>query len=199
MQKQTLQRILSDPDFDPSTIFESALIGFIEDNPSKVAQDKVCLRHLVKDREIVGSIVGVVDMNDTQLIADFLNSIHRSDSWDANKTLKKLLKRLKEVETANVAAIFETIKEHAPASRLTKMHLEFVDKLDQGQIDEFVQAAVKVDGIESWNTEDWQIAFRSTEGTHAFLDALVKGKLSYKRGLEGDNHPKRHESEEHSR
>lgn len=179
MKKETLQRILGDPDFDPYSVVEQALVEFIEQHPDEVAKDAVCLKHLVKDPECISEVSGIISMNDAQLLGDLLASIKRSDSWDAARTLDTVLGRLKEVETANVATIFEAIKEAAPATRLTKMHPNFLDMLQQEQVDEFVKEAVEADAAERWEPEDWKIAFRSDEGTKAYFKALVDGKIKF--------------------
>jgi len=180
MKKETLQRILGDPDFDPYSVVEQALVEFIERYPEKVAEDEVCLKHLVKDPECISEVAGMVNVNDAQLLGDLLASIKRSDSWDAARTLDTVLDRLREVETANVATIFEAIREAAPATRLTKMHSNFLDMLQQEQVDEFVKEAVEADAAERWESDDWKIAFRSDEGTKAYFQALVDGKVKFK-------------------
>jgi hypothetical protein len=181
MKKETLQKILGDPQFDPYTVLEQALVDFIQSNPEEVAKDEVCLKHLVKDSECISEVSGIIDMNDAKLLGDLLASIRRSTSWNASSTLDKVLNRLKEVDAANVSATFEAIKEAAPATQLTKMHPDFLDALQQEQVDEFVKEAVGTDAAERWEADDWKIAFRSDEGTKAYFAALVDGKVRFQR------------------
>jgi len=184
VNKSTVHKILSDPNFDPSMVFEQALVEFIEQHPATVAKDEVCLKHLVKDPEVCHNIVSIIPMNNSKLLGDFLLSIKRMN-WGSPGVSAKILTRLDEVEPENVCEILETIKKSFAAARLTRMHPEFIDKLTQAQIDEFVKEAAATASIKNWKNNDWEIAFKSEEGIQAFLSALVEDRLTLKRGMFG--------------
>ena len=90
MKNTTLQKILSDPNFDPSAIFEEALVAFIERNPQRMAEDKFIYKYLIEDIDLVRIMAKTINPNAPnflslervdEIVSVFVNGVLVGEVW----------------------------------------------------------------------------------------------------------------------
>jgi len=174
VQESTIQKILGDPNFDPGIILEDALVSFIRNYPRKAAEDKVALKYLVRDVDIIEQMKDVVDVNDAENLATFIDTVKRSTSWARDRALRAIVDNLQDVERENIDAVFEVVKSKLSDIRLGKIPTRFFSFLTLGQTEEMVANAVRRGSTKRWKATDWVVALRVSIGEDLFLEALEK-------------------------
>jgi len=182
MKDSTFQRIVGDPGFDPHGIIEDALVEFIKRHPSKVARDRVALKWLVKDPTIIQDIVGVVSINDLEMLEPFLESVEKHDGYQQGSVKNHIIGCLINVEPKNVDAVFTmVVKAWNPRPKVIPE--AFINLLRPEQVDEMTQTMLDNKAEMQWDEVDWNVATRTPFGIKTFVDAFVSSKVEISNGI----------------
>jgi hypothetical protein len=80
MQEDTAQKILSDPDFNPGGIWADALMEYMKDHPTKVADDAVAMKYLVQDPTVAPFLCRLIDINNIEQVNTCIKAISKCKS-----------------------------------------------------------------------------------------------------------------------
>jgi len=181
MNKSTIQKILADPEFDPSDIFGAALSEFLESHPSALGSDVKMLKHLVMDPSICTNIVRVISINNlindgyANLVGKLTKTISHAEGREQSNAAKELLEKMFMVSDGNLETIFEILKEHT----------EILIHPNDAQILKRLKPeyACTLIGLASatnfWGLADWIFALQWDEGIKILTKTINDGKLDY--------------------
>jgi hypothetical protein len=163
LEPTTIERILSDPDFDPreNDLIGQALVAFMKANHKKVAQNEVAVKWLLKDKNVAHEFVSEVDITNPHVVRQFLRTMKRSSF--AHSALPLLFQRLKKAMTDEV---FEEVLDSVD----NLYHLHWFE-YKPGQRERMV-TAFKVKGVFPTERKDWWEAFRTPEGLEWFINLI---------------------------
>lgn len=177
MQDKTVQRILGDPNFNPDYILEDALIEYIKGHPTKVAECREALRWLVRDPSTISDISKVVDINDIEMIGEFMETVKRSSSWSRADVIQRLLKNTSKVRPENMEEFLKLFNSAMLEVRPSIIPAHFRSHLSRAQLKEVMISRLQ-SNLSEFRSVDWNILIKYPEGVDAFLQ-YIKGNSYY--------------------
>jgi hypothetical protein len=178
MKKETLHKILSDPNFDPSSILEEAIVSFVSKNPERLAEDEVVYKYLIRDPSLASQMQKTVDINNIENLKVFLHTASKADHWVANSVKASFINKLDNVVDENIDAIFELVvtRKIDVTSNPSGMR-SFGRKLSDDQLDRLLRVAKTADRVRTWNAEAWDAFLTTSFGIDTFIECLKKGNI----------------------
>lgn len=180
MKDRTLHKILGDPEFDPSIFLEDAIKEFVSKHPTQVAQDKVALRHLLEDIDVITNLVDAIDVHDVNMISKFMTTLAESE-WQRNEACKNLVKRLagEDLISAEVTGVVADYATTFPCLWCLSDSYGILAKVSNNFVGQLARSVVNGGGTRTWDYHDWRIALESGGvSPEDFVNALKKQKVS---------------------
>lgn len=181
MNKNTIQKILSDPEFDPSDIFGAALSEYLESHPSSLGSDVKMLKHLVMDPSICTNIVRVINVNNlindghANLIGKLARTISHAEGSQLVLAAKELLEKMSLVSEGNIETVYEILKEHTEIL----MHPNDANVLKRLKPEYACTLIGLASATDHWGLSDWNFALQWDEGIKILTKTIAEGKLDY--------------------
>jgi len=176
MDALTIRHILGDPDFDPGIIFEDALKDFVKKNPAEVAKrDKVALKWLVKDPEVVAAVAEYIDVRgDVEMVPDTIMSLQKIRYLGSRERyVAGFMKRFTLAPVESINALVEGILRY-PSIPFSWYPVDLLDRMSRDQVSSIISATVNEGNTACWKAEDWRPIVDNETGMNHFIDALEK-------------------------
>jgi hypothetical protein len=184
MNDRTLRKILGDPQFNPDDILGPALSDFINLHPEEIAKDKVAIKYLAEDPEVVHLVMDVIDWQDFNMVEKILGAIAQM-RWQKADVVNKAFTKMTHANHENLPKVFSTIKKHVASLSLLPNSLGELPKIfSPEQISELIDEMSA--NPATWGPKDWAVAVRSKECIEAFLARLAANTVNLVMGCDED-------------
>lgn len=157
ISSDTVKAIMTDPEFDPSSIIVPALQSYIQCNPSKVLEDPVTVKYLAKDCKGALAIVREMDVNaigkDGPITMEHIRHILSMNDWRVHRYLGYSLEKLtsRQLDNEFVSAIIES-----RAIGFIESYQTFINKLDRLNKTKILDKCVSLEDTKLWDRPMWE-------------------------------------------